>query len=99
MGAERQVVEKTHPWPVLRLAGKDYALNCRTRTLELPTAFLWWDPINNYHFLEGRPCWREAKLGFLPKGCEEEGKQGIRDLYLIRQSAQEVLEIKARHFI
>lgn len=42
---------------------------------------------------------KTAKLGFLPKGCEEEGKQGIRDLYLIRQSAQEVLEIKARHFI
>lgn len=42
---------------------------------------------------------KTEKLRFLPKGCEEGGEQGIRDLYLIRQSAQEVPEIKVRHFI
>lgn len=38
-----------------------------------------------------------AKLRLLPKGWGVGG--GIRDLYLIRQSTQEVPEIKAKGFL
>lgn len=40
-----------------------------------------------------------AKLRLLPKGWGAGGGGWIRDLYLIRQSTQEVPEIKAKGFL